>query len=104
MNLKYYMKAAIAAGAASLLAFSSTAWADDKDNVDLKTLSCRDYLKMDSDERGNTTVFIHGYITGKKAQTIIVISKLSDASDKALESCIDRPDASLLATFEEKRG
>jgi len=87
----------------ALAALVSSVSAQDADVIDLGALTCRDYLSMGGEERDNTALFLQGYFTGKAAMTEIVVSVLSDASDKVTSSCIDDPAASLLSVFEANR-
>ncbi len=70
------------------------------DIVDLKTVTCRDLLKTDGEDRTNTFVFMYGYINGTKGDLTINGPALADASEKILDACIDSPDSTILSVFE----
>ncbi len=92
--------AALAIGLLGTLAF-----AQDKINpiVDLKTLDCRTFLKLDSDHRNDVIMFYHGYISGQKNETVVNVDKLAQATDKVMDYCIDKPADTLMKSFISSR-
>lgn len=92
---------AMTAGSFGTLAQAQPTSGDAQDDVvDLKTVTCRDLLKTDGEDRTNTFVFIYGYINGTKGDLTINGSALAEASDKILDACIDSPDSTVLSVFE----
>ena len=73
------------------------------DIIDLQTMTCREMLKSDGEDRANILVFMHGYIGGKKEETTVNVSVLSDATEQILDTCIDNPEQTVLSVFEESR-
>ena len=73
------------------------------DNIQIDKMTCREMLKMDGDERKFTLIFLHGFVSGKKAELLFDGSALADATDVILDDCINSPDDSLLAVFEKAR-
>jgi hypothetical protein len=70
---------------------------------DIKTLTCRDALKMPRVESRDTVLFFHGFLSGKKNEMIFKPDKLAEATDRIVDGCIDSPDTSLLEMFEKHR-
>lgn len=85
--------------------FGAVAFAQDKINpiLDLKTLDCRAFLKLDSDHRNDVLMFYHGYISGQKNETVVNVDKLAQATDKVMDYCIDKPADTLMKSFISSR-
>jgi HdeA/HdeB family len=85
--------------------FGAAAFAQDKINpsLDLKTLDCRTFLKLDSDHRNDVLMFYHGYISGQKNETVVNVDKLAQATDKVMDYCIDKPADTLMKSFISSR-
>jgi hypothetical protein len=71
--------------------------------VDLATLDCRTFLQMEGDNRNNTVLFLHGYVSGQGKQTKIELGPISEATDRIINECIDKPAGNLLAVFTKNR-
>ena len=65
--------------------------ADDTKNV--TELECKAVMRLDGEDRTATIAFLHGYIAGQKGQKVIDITKLSEATDKLIDDCLDHPTA-----------
>ena len=74
-----------------------------EDIVDLQTMTCREILKSEGEDRANTLIFMHGYINGKKGQTTINAPVLADVTNQIFDTCIDNPEQTLLSVFEASR-
>ena len=74
-----------------------------KDLIDLQTMTCREMLKSEYEDRANTLIFMHGYLSGQKGETTVNTSVLADVTDRILDTCIDNPEGTLLSVFEESR-
>ncbi|BAU65348.1 hypothetical protein STA3757_27300 [Stanieria sp. NIES-3757] len=72
-----------------------------EDIIELQTMTCREVLKSDGQDRNNIMVFMHGYITGKKGETSVNVPVLADGTERILDTCIDNPERTLLSVFEE---
>ena len=96
-------------GAIAVSGFSTLAQAqsspntDESDIVDLQTLTCRELLKSEGENRANLVIFMHGFISGKKGVTVIDAPELAEATNTILDTCIDNPDSQLLGVFEQNR-
>src|SRR5215470_17577600 len=73
---------AVAAGGAS---------AADESTKNVTGLECKAVMRLGDEDRTATIAFLHGYVAGKKGQTVIDVSKLSEATDKMMEDCLDHP-------------
>lgn len=95
----------LALGALSIFLFAPPAQAQSasEDVVDLQTLDCRTLLKAEDDNRESILVFMHGYVSGKKGETVVNADQLSAVTDQVIDACIDQPDAKLMTLFEQYR-
>jgi hypothetical protein len=59
-------------------------------------LDCKAVMRLDGEDRTATIAFLHGYIAGQKGQKVIDITKLSEATDKLIDDCLDHPTAKAL--------
>ncbi len=66
-------------------------------------VTCRQLLRMSGDSRDFTVVFLHGFVSGKKSELVFDAVPLTEATDKAIDICIDNPDGKLLSAFEKAR-
>ena len=71
--------------------------------VDLATLDCRTFLQMEGDNRDNTVLFLHGYVSGQAKHTKIELAPISESTDRIINQCIDKPTDNLLAVFTRNR-
>ena len=76
---------------------------DQRDVVDLQTLTCRDLLKSEGEDRANLIIFMHAFINGKTNNTMIDAPLLAEATNTIVDTCIDNPDSALLGVFEQNR-
>ena len=90
-------------GVGGVLSATAQAQSSDEDVFDLKTMTCRDMLRTDGEERGYLMILMHGYINGQNGDTIINAPLLAEATDNIVNSCIDNPDEQLFSVFEEYR-
>lgn len=61
--------------------------------------SCKDIMKLDENTRVLAVTFLHGYNLGKKGTTIFDRAKLSDASYKFVDYCLDHPKEKALSAM-----
>ncbi len=76
---------------------------EDAAKIRLDTVNCRDLLKLGDSDREATIAYFHGFLSGKNNDLVVDVVKVSDASDKALDHCIDNPNDSLISVFEKYR-
>jgi hypothetical protein len=67
-------------------------------------LDCRTLLRLGGEERGYTLVYLHGFVSGRRAQLRLAPEALAEATDRIVDHCIDHPGDRLLAVFERFRG
>jgi hypothetical protein len=99
--------AALLAAASLLLPLSSVraqpAAAPQKSSPALDELDCRTLLRLAGEERGFTLIYLHGYVSGMKGQTLLSAQVLAEATDRVVDHCIDKPGDKLLSVFERMR-
>jgi hypothetical protein len=71
--------------------------------VDLATFDCRTLLSMNGEYRDNAVLFLHGYVSGQKKQTVIELAPIATSTDKIIDYCISNPSANALAAFTANR-
>ncbi|MDJ0747535.1 MAG: HdeA/HdeB family chaperone [Xenococcaceae cyanobacterium MO_167.B27] len=73
---------------------------NDSTRVNLESLDCRYLLKLPGEDKEATMIYLHGFMSGKNSELIVDVEKLSEASEKIIDRCINRPNESLLRVFE----
>ena len=71
--------------------------------VDLSTFDCRTLIAMNGDYRDNAVLFLHGYVSGQKRETVIELAPIAASTDKIIDYCISNPGANALAAFTANR-
>jgi len=66
-------------------------------------LDCRTFLQMEGENRDNTVLFLHGYVSGQAKQAKIELAPISEATDRIINQCIDKPSDNLLSVFTRNR-
>ena len=74
-----------------------------EDILELQTMTCREVLKSDGEDRDNLMIFMHGYFSGKQGGTTIDAPVLADVTNQILDTCIDSPNQTLISVFEASR-
>jgi hypothetical protein len=69
----------------------------------LDELDCRTLLRLGGEERAYTLLYLHGYVSGRRGQTVLPPQELAEATDRIVDDCIDRPGDKLLSVFEKVR-
>lgn len=98
-----FICAAIVTTTAGAVSFAQSETTENDASIDVTQTTCRDMLLASGDEEENILIFFHGYMTGKKNETVINVDAFRDVSETILSDCIDNPDATLIAVFESKR-
>ena len=76
---------------------------EESDVVDLQTVTCRDLLASDGEDRKDLLVFMHGYMSGATGTMTVDGSVIAETTDSIVDACIDNPERQLLSVFEEVR-
>jgi hypothetical protein len=71
--------------------------------VDLAKFDCRTLVSMNGEYRDNAVLFLHGYVSGQKKQTVIELAPIAASTDKIIDYCISNPGANALAAFTANR-
>lgn len=71
--------------------------------IDLEAVTCRDLLLMDGEEEENTILFMHGYMSGKREETMIDVGQLVAVTDEVKQTCIEQPSEPVMQVFEQYR-
>lgn len=71
--------------------------------VDLESITCRTLFKLDSQEKDNLVIFMHGFLSGKLDETLLDVPELTEVTDQIIDHCIDNPDETLLSAYERFR-
>jgi hypothetical protein len=69
----------------------------------LDELDCRTLLRLGGEERAYTLLYMHGFVSGKRGQTVLPTQDLAEATDRIIDHCIERPGDKLLPVFEKVR-
>ena len=69
----------------------------------LDELDCRTLLRLGGEERAYTLLYMHGFVSGTRGQTMLPAQELAEATDRIVDHCIDRPGDKLLSVFEKVR-
>lgn len=67
--------------------------------VDLSAFDCRSFIKMNGEYRDNAVLFLHGYVSGQKKQTMIELAPIAASTDRIMDYCISHPNANALTAF-----
>jgi hypothetical protein len=89
--------------ASAMTCTSALAQSTRQATVDLSTFDCRSLLTMNGEYRDNAVLFLHGYVSGQKKQTVIELGPIASTTDKIIDYCISNPDANALAAFVANR-
>ena len=68
---------------------------------DLRDSSCKEIMRLSSDEREIAIALAHGYVLGKKGTTQYQVEVLANITDQFIDYCLDHPTENALASFEK---
>ena len=74
-----------------------------EDAIEIEAMTCREFLKTDSEEGEKIMIFLHGYMSGVAGTKTVNGPELAVASDRIVDSCIDNPEDTLFGMFEANR-
>lgn len=81
---------------AALLPLSSAFAADDFEDIDVASLSCKDAMEMDGDEVGNMIIWADGYLSGKYGYKKITAESIARLSGTIAAYCALNPGKSFM--------
>ena len=84
---------------ALIMGSTCVVFADTDVSKDLTSSACKDLMRYSGEDRVIALAFAHGYWLGKKGTTIYNPTKLGEASDELIETCLDNPNAKALKTL-----
>lgn len=87
---------AFAAATVSMFLPGAMSSAQETTTRDIATVDCKTVMRLDDREREAAIVFLHGYLVGKKGDTVIDLAKLGAATDKFIDNCLDNPKSKAL--------
>ena len=82
-----------------VLGSSGVVSAEAEISKDLTNFICKDIMRTSGEDRDISLAFAHGYFLGKKGTTTYSPSKLGEATDEFIETCLDNPNANALKTL-----
>jgi hypothetical protein len=93
--------AAVTLAALSLTATQSLAAEPSGTKQDLRDMSCKEVMRLSSDDREIAIALAHGYVLGKKGTTQYEVETLSQITDQFIDYCLDHPTENALQSFEK---
>jgi hypothetical protein len=105
LQLLYPLLTALAGLLASTpsLAQNTTPAAEPRQQA-LGDLECRTLLRLSGEERDFTVLYLHGFVSGRMNQLLLEVKDLSEATDRLIDRCIDKPSEKALVALESLRG
>ena len=70
----------------------------------LDNLLCRDVMIMAGVDRDTTIAFMHGYLTHKRGDNIVVVERIEGSTAVFLQNCLDMPKAKAMEVLEKAFG
>ena len=71
--------------------------------VDLAQVTCQSVSKMSDQDRANTLIFFHGYMSGKNRERLVDVAQLTTITGKIADTCNARPETPLMQVFTQFR-
>ena len=93
--------AAAALVASSLIATNALAEEPSGTKQDLGDMSCKEIMRLSSDDREIALALAHGYVLGKKGTTQYEVEALAQITDQFIDFCLDHPTENALQSFEK---
>ncbi|GFO80401.1 HdeA/HdeB family chaperone [Methyloceanibacter sp.] len=83
-----------------LAAFASTG-ASAQVTIDVAKVSCDQFALYKVSDPDTIAVWLHGYYSGKRGNTVVEVGELKANGKKLRDYCLQHPDANLLEAVEE---
>lgn len=84
----------------ALAAFASTA-ASAQVTIDVAKVSCNQFALYKVSDPDTIAVWLHGYYSGKRGNTVVDVGQLKANAKKLRDYCLQNPDTNLLQAVEE---
>ena len=91
----------LAATLAAAMLLATPLAAQEAESFDIEAAECGDIMILSGIDRDTTLAFMHGYIVGKDGMTGSNATKLAEATDAFMVTCIDSPDANATQTLRD---
>lgn len=75
--------------------------AEQSNQQDLSTFSCKYVMRLSGEDREIALALAHGYVLGKKGTTKYSVEALAQITDKFVDYCLDHPKDMALPAFEK---
>jgi hypothetical protein len=69
--------------------------------IDISKMTCKELMGGDDTDREVGTAFFHGFMAGKKDNTIVDVKKTSALSDKVKDYCLSNPTSTVMEAFKK---
>lgn len=99
-RLKSYAVAAKALALSLALATSLGTGASAQVTVDVGKITCNQFALYKFSDPDTIAVWLHGYYSGKRGNTVVETEKLKGNVKKLRDYCLQNPDANLLEAVE----
>jgi len=82
---------------------ATTAWASEGDvpgsMVDLNKMTCKELMQGNDSDREVGLAFYHGFLAGKKDNTLVNLHNTSALSDLVRDYCLSNPTSTVMDAF-----
>ncbi|WP_108680718.1 HdeA/HdeB family chaperone [Methyloceanibacter sp. wino2] len=68
--------------------------------IDVSEITCDQFALYKVSDPDTIAVWLHGYYSGKKGDTVVDVEKLKSNAKKLRDYCLENPDTNLLAAVE----
>lgn len=69
--------------------------------IDISKMTCKELMGGDDTDREVGIAFFHGFMAGKKENTIVDVKKISVLSDKIRDYCLSNPTSTVMDAFKK---
>jgi hypothetical protein len=69
--------------------------------IDITKMTCKELMRGDDIDREVGTAFFHGFMAGKRDNTIVDVKKVSELSDKVKDYCLSNPTSTVMDAFKK---
>lgn len=84
-----------------VLAASAAPGASAQVTIDVAKITCDQFALYKVSDPDTIAVWLHGYYSGKRGDTVVDVDKLKTNAKKLRDYCLQNPDANLLQAVED---